>query len=101
MLPLQGRQFGRIAVAVARLQEMFEPRNTIYSLLMICPIDPLQKNLQNPEKIQAKAIQGHAPWLQITSEPFCSDPCARHKIQIPKHSISWGCPKIVCHCDPI
>ena len=35
------------------------------------------------------------------SEPLCSDPCARLKIQIPMHSISWGCPKIVRHCDPI
>ena len=39
--------------------------------------------------------------MQITSEPLCSDPCARLKIQIPMHSISWGCPKIVRHCDPI
>ena len=39
--------------------------------------------------------------MQITSEPLCSDPCARLKIQIPMHSISWGCPKIVHHCDPI
>ena len=35
------------------------------------------------------------------SEPLCSDPCARLKIQIPMHSISWGCPKIVHHCYPI
>ena len=39
--------------------------------------------------------------MQITSEPLCLDPCARLKIQIPMHSISWGCPKILCHCDPI
>ena len=66
------------------------------------------------EKIEAKATQGHVPWLnlkknfqisfhnmQITSEPLFSDPCARLKIQIPMHSISWGRPKIVRHCDPI
>ena len=66
------------------------------------------------KKFQAKAIQGHVPCLklnkdfqisfhnmQIMSEPLCSDPCARLKIQIPMHSISWGCPKILCHCDPI
>ena len=35
------------------------------------------------------------------SEPLFSAPCARLKIQIPMHSISWGCPKIVRHCDPI
>ena len=39
--------------------------------------------------------------MQITSEPLCSDPCARLKIQIPMQSISWGCPKTVRHCDPI
>ena len=39
--------------------------------------------------------------MQITSEPLCSDPSARLKIQIPMHSISWGCPKIVRHCAPI
>ena len=39
--------------------------------------------------------------MQITSEPLYSDPCARLKIQIPRYSISWGCPKIVRHCDPI
>ena len=39
--------------------------------------------------------------MQITSEPLFSDPCAWLKIQIPMHSISWGCPKIVRHCDPI
>ena len=39
--------------------------------------------------------------MHITSEPLCSDPCARLKIQMPMHSISWGCPKIVCLCDPV
>ena len=39
--------------------------------------------------------------MQITSEPLSSDPCARLKTQIPMHSISWRCPKIVRHSDPI
>ena len=39
--------------------------------------------------------------MHISSEPLCSDPCARLKIQILMHSISSGCPKIVRHCDPI
>ena len=39
--------------------------------------------------------------MQITSEPLCSDPCAKLKIQIPIHSISRGCPQIVRHCEPI
>ena len=39
--------------------------------------------------------------MQITSESLCTDPCAWLKIQIPMHSISWGCPKVVRHCDPI
>ena len=39
--------------------------------------------------------------MQIPSEPLCSDPCARLKIQIPMHSISWGCLRIVRHCDLI
>ena len=39
--------------------------------------------------------------MQITSRRLCSDPCARLKIQIPMHSISWGCPKIVRHSNPI
>ena len=39
--------------------------------------------------------------MQLTSEPLCSDPYARLIIQIPMHSINWGCPKIVRHCDPI
>ena len=32
---------------------------------MICPTDPPKKNQKNPEKIQAKAIQGHVPWLNL------------------------------------
>ena len=32
-----------VVYGVARLQEIFEPRNTIYSLLMICPTDHAQK----------------------------------------------------------
>ena len=39
--------------------------------------------------------------MQITSEPLCSDLCARLKIRVPMHSISWRCPKIVRHCDPV
>ena len=40
--------------------------------------------------------------MQITSEPFFfPDSCARLKIQIPMHSISWGYPKIVPLRDPI
>ena len=39
--------------------------------------------------------------MQITSEPLCSDPFARLKIQIPMHSISLGCAKIVRQCDPV
>ena len=39
--------------------------------------------------------------MQIMPEPLSSDPCARLKIQIPMHSISWGCTKIVRHSDPI
>ena len=35
------------------------------------------------------------------SEPLISDPCARLKTQMPMHSISWGCPRIVRHSDPI
>ena len=35
------------------------------------------------------------------SEPLCSDPCDILKIQIPMHSVSWGCPRIVCPCVPI
>ena len=76
------------------------------------PQSPLKKIRK---KFQAKTLKGHVPWLnyketfpkkkkiqmQITSEPLCSDPCTRLKIQISMHSISWGCPKIVRHCDPI
>ena len=39
--------------------------------------------------------------MQITSEPPSPDPCARLKTQIPMHSISRGCPKIVRLSDPI
>ena len=81
---------------------------------MICPTDPPQKIRKIQENFQAKAIQGHEPWvnlkkisrsvfhnMQITTEPRCSDPCAMLKIQIPMHSISWGCLKIVCRCNPV
>ena len=71
--------------------------------------------LKNPEKIPGK---GHARArtlvefkekisrpvfhnMQITSESLCSHSCARVKIKIPMHSVSWWCPKIVRHCDPI
>ena len=40
--------------SLARLQEIFEPQNTIYSLYMICPTDPPQKNQKNPEKNPSK-----------------------------------------------
>ena len=41
---------------VARLQEVFESRNTIHSLLMICPTDPpqQQKIRKIPKKIPSK-----------------------------------------------
>ena len=32
---------------------------------MICPKDPLKKKKKIPKKIQAKAIQGHVPWLNL------------------------------------
>ena len=38
---------------------------------------------------------------RYTSEPLNSDLCTRLKTQIPVHSNSWGCPKIVRHSDPI
>ena len=34
------------------------------------------------------------------SEPLSSDTRARLKTQIPMHSISWGCPKILRQSDP-
>ena len=37
----------------------------------------------------------------MTSKSLSSDQCARLKTQIPMHSISWGCPKIVRHSDQI
>ena len=54
-----------------------------------------------PGWIQRKISRSVFHNMQITSEPLCSHPCTRLKIQIPMHSISWGCPKIVRHCDPI
>ena len=79
------------------------------------PQTPLKKSEKSGKKFQAKAIQGHVPWLNLkknfqisfsqyankTSEPHCSDRCTRFRIQISMHSISWGCPKIVRHCDQI
>ena len=38
----------------ARLQEVFEPRNTIYSLSIICPTDHPKKNQKNSKNIQSK-----------------------------------------------
>ena len=76
------------------------------------PSKKLEKSRE--KKIQAKAIQGHVPWLnlkkifQICFSQYAnsvgtlrSGTCARLKIRIPMHSISWRCPKIVRHCDPI
>ena len=83
---------------------------------MICPTDPPQKKKirKNPKKFQAKAIQGHVPWLnlkknfQISFSQYANNvetPLFRSMCQVQNtdtlHSISWGCPKIVCHCDPI
>ena len=80
---------------------------------MICPTDPIKKFFfKSRKKFQAKAIQGHIPWLNLKknfriSFSQCANnvgtpyPCARLKIQIPMHSISWGCPKLVRHYDPI
>ena len=84
---------------------------------MICPTDaPEKKERKIPKNIQAKATQGHAPWLNLKKNfqisfsqyansvgTLCSDPCARLKIQIPMHSVSWGVPKyfatvIQFHC---
>ena len=50
---------------VAKLQEIAEPRSTIYSLEMIPPTDPLNQIRNIPKKIQAKAIQGHVRWLNL------------------------------------
>ena len=83
---------------------------------MICSTDPLKRirkipRKKNPSKGHPKArtlaeIKEKFPDdffhdMQITSEPLSSDPCARLKTQIPTHSISWGCPQIVHHSDPI
>ena len=42
-----------------------------------------------------------SPQYANNSEPLSLDPCALLKIQIPMQSISFGCPKIVRHSDPI
>ena len=83
---------------------------------MICPPKKSPKiNQKNPEKILSKGHPRARTLLEFKenfpdqfvkickkrSETLCSDPCAKLKIQIPMHSISWGCPKIVRHCDPI
>ena len=82
---------------------------------MICPTDPPKQNQKNPEKnstqrpskgrtraeFKEKIRDNFSHNMQIMPEPLSSDPCARLKIQIPMHSISWGCPKIVRHCDPV
>ena len=67
-----------------------------------------------PKKIQAKAIQGHVPWMnlkkkfQISFSQYANNigtSLFRSMLQAQNtdtHArISWGCPKIVCHCDPI
>ena len=95
-------------------RKYFSPEILYIPYKWFAPQTPPKKRRKIPKKFQAKAIQGHVPCLnlkkifQISFSQYansvgtlCSDPCARLKIQIPMHSISWGCPKIVCHCDPI
>ena len=81
------------------------------------PLTPLKKKLEksrrekNPSKGHPRArtlaeFKEKFPDqvfhnMQITWEALSSDPCARLKTQIPMHSISWRCPKIVRHSDPI
>ena len=78
------------------------------------PPHPTPENGKTPrKKIQAKAIQRHVPWLNlstilkilfphnIASTHPGSDLRARLKTQIPVHSISWGCPKRVRPLYPI
>ena len=87
---------------------------------MICPTD-LRKQMfrKITKKSQAKVIQENLPLLNLkkhfqitfffffltvcrkTSELLSFDPCARLKTQTRIHSISWGCPKILSHSDPI
>ena len=88
------------------------PQYTIYSLLPHRP--PLKKNQQNSKQMPYTGAHTLAEFemfkknpdffghnMQITSELLSSDPCARLKAQIPMHSISCGCPLIVCHSDLI
>ena len=83
---------------------------------MIRSTDLPRKNYKNPggKKIQAKAIQGHVRWLnlknnfQISFSQYANNvgtPLSRSMrqahVQTPLHSIRFGYPKIVRHCDPI
>ena len=87
----------------------------IWALKLFAPQTPLKirkiTRKQNPSKGHPRActlveFKEKFPdqffyTMQIASEPLCSDQCARFKIQIPTHSISWGCPKLVLLCDPV
>ena len=74
---------------------------------MICPTDPpkKKKNQKIPKNFQAKAIQGHVPWLRLKKNfqiNFSQYAVKQWNPLVQIHApISWGCPKMACHSDPI
>ena len=81
---------------------------------MICPTDPPQKIRKIAKTFQAKATQGHVPWLNLKENFLISfsqcannfgTPLFRSMRQVQNtdtHALNQlGCPKIVRHCDPI
>ena len=82
---------------------------------MICPTDPPQKNQKNPEKIPSKGyprartlVEFKEIFFQISFSQYANNvgtPLFRSMRQAQNtdtmHSISWGCPQIVRHFDPI
>ena len=78
---------------------------------MICPS---KKSEISGKKFQAKAIQGHVSCLNLKKNfqiSFSQDAnnvgtlffrsMRQAQNTDPMHSISWGCPKIIRHCNPI
>ena len=94
-------------------RKYLSPEIQYISYKWLAPHTLFKKIRKIRKKIQAKAIQGHVPWLrlkknfQISFSQYANSirtPLFRSMRQAqntPMHSISWRCPKIVCHCDPI
>ena len=95
---------------------IWAPKYYIFPINDLPHRTPSKKIRKIRKNFQAKAIQGHVPWVNLKKNfqnsfsqyaNIVRTPLLRSMYQAqntdtqPMHSISWGCPKMIRRCDPI